>query len=150
MNCQSRRDQQLSKSSRHLFILQRIKLLLDLFQYHMGNNIYVYFPNLSGILAALRIHAKSIKAALIYISDKNNTKFGGGSSSVKIGSRLIKGLTFFKSVNITWVSSIAISNLTELDLTKILKTSGSAELYKLLKLNKKEFSFNTQYTTPLI
>lgn len=150
MNCQSRPDQQLSKSSRHLFILQRIKLLLDLFQYHMENDVYLYFPHLSGILAALRIQAVRVKAALICISDKNNTKFGWGSSAVKTGSRLIIGLTFFKTVNVTWISFITISNLIELDLTKLLTASASAELHKLLKLTKKEFSLSTQYTTPLI
>lgn len=75
MNYQSKPDQQLSKSSRHIFILQRVKLLLDFFQYHMENSIYVHFPNLSDILAALQIQTKS-KAALICNSDKNNTKFG--------------------------------------------------------------------------
>lgn len=53
----------------------------------------------------------------------------------------ITGLTFFKSFNITWKSSVTISSL--IDLIKFLATSSSAELQTLLKLTKEVYLWHS-------
>lgn len=136
MICHFRPNQHLTKSSRHLCILQRVKLLLCLSQYYMTDTrshfIKFEFFSWSALHPSWSLNPCKMHRHCFNLHLRLKIIFRWFFFSMKIGRRLIIGSTSFTYFNIIWIES---------DLTKFLTTHGTAELHKLLKLNKK-ISFN--------